>query len=50
MKFTLKFYAFYLMFSNELLLDVGDFECFGWSSRSRADTENASDFFVWNIL
>lgn len=34
------------MFSNELLLDAGDFVVFGWSSRSKADTENDSDFFV----
>lgn len=34
------------MFSNELLLDAGDFVVFGWSSRNNADTENASDFFV----
>lgn len=34
------------MFSNELLLDAGDFDVFGWSSRSSADTENDSDFFV----
>jgi hypothetical protein len=34
------------MFSNELLLDAGDFEIFGWSSRNSADTENDSDFFV----
>lgn len=34
------------MFSNELLLDAGDFEVFGWSSRKSAETENDSDFFV----
>lgn len=34
------------MFSNELLLDAGDFDVFGWSSRSSAETENDSDFFV----
>jgi hypothetical protein len=34
------------MFSNELLLDAGDFDIFGWSSRSNADIENDSDFFV----
>lgn len=33
------------MFSNELLLDAGDFDVFGRSSRSRADIENDSDFF-----
>ena len=35
-----------LMFSYELLLDAGDFDDFGWSSRKSADTENDSDFFV----
>lgn len=42
------------MFSKELLLDAGDFDVFGWSSRKRAETENDSDFFVckmwaWNF-
>lgn len=32
--------------SYELLLDAGDFDNFGWSSRNRADTENDSDFLV----
>lgn len=43
-----QYLATHLMFSNELLLDVGDLEDFGWSSLSSADTENASDFFDWN--
>lgn len=34
------------MFSNELLLDAGDFDVFGWSSRNSAETENDSDFLV----
>lgn len=38
------------MFSNELLLDAGDFDVLGWSSRSKAETENDSDFFVCKIL
>lgn len=37
------------MFSKELLLDAGDFEVFGWSSRSSAETENASDFLDCEI-
>lgn len=32
------------MFSNELLLEAGDFDTLGWSSRNKADTLNASDF------
>ena len=30
-----------------MLLDAGDLDVFGWSSRSNADTENASDFLEW---
>lgn len=33
--------------SYELLLDAGDFDDFGWSSRNRAETENDSDFLVY---
>lgn len=37
------------MFSKELLLDAGDFDVLGWSSRKRAETENDSDFFVYEM-